>query len=303
MKGIILAGGTGSRLYPITRSCSKQLLPVYDKPMIYYPLSTLMIAGIWEVVIIVSLGEEIKYRSLLGDGSHLGMKITYQTQVNPNGLPEALLLAEREFGNMDDGCCLILGDNLFYGNELKSILQKSIDGIAKKRGALIFGYHVPNPEDFGVLEIKDGVLLSIEEKPAIAKSNYAIPGLYFFDSTAVEKARRCKPSPRGETEIIDVIKAYRNGESTDPYGFDNLHYGILKRGITWTDMGTVDSLMLASQLIQSVQKIQGYQIGCIEEIAYRNEWITRHELLRLAEQHSKTYYGAYLRRISDERIN
>lgn len=295
MKGIILAGGSGSRLYPITRSCSKQLLPVYDKPMIYYALSTLMIAGIWEIVIIVNPHDIDKFSALLGDGSQLGMNIIYRIQEKPNGIPEALKIGKEAFATDPDGYCLILGDNLFYGNELKLMLHESINKISKGiSGACIYGYHVPNPQDFGVVEIKDDQIISIEEKPQQPKSNYAIPGLYFFNNNASKFSDLCIPSERGETEIIDVLKQYHSLELLD--------FTIMKRGMTWTDMGTVDSLLLANQLIHSVQKIHGYQIACIEEIAYRNEWITRHELLKISNVYSKTYYGNYLRRIADERV-
>lgn len=299
MKGIILAGGTGSRLFPITKSTCKQLLPVYDKPMIYYPLSILMIAQIRDVLIIVNPQDLAKFKSLFGDGSDLGMRISYRIQDEPKGLPEAFIIGE-EWCKDPDGVCLILGDNLFYGNDLKEILFDAMNFEFRHGGCCIFGYHVPDPERFGVIEFETpnernnqlfNKIINIEEKPIIPKSNYAITGLYFFDNDVSGYAKEVSESISGETQIVDLIKMYMNT--------NDVHLEILKRGITWTDMGTVDSLLQTSNLIASIQNMQGYQIACIEEIAFRNGWIDYNHLLELADTY-KINYGNYLRRIANE---
>ena len=282
MKGIILAGGSGTRLYPLTKAISKQIMPVYDKPMIYYPLSTLMLAGIKEVLIISTPRDLPMFQELLGDGKSLGMSFSYKVQEVPNGLAQAFVLGA-EFLNGEAGC-LILGDNMFYGQNFSAMLKKA----AKKEvGATVFGYYVKDPTAYGVVEFDDsGKVISLEEKPACPKSNYAVPGLYFYDKTVTEKAKSIKPSPRGEYEITDLNKLYLE-EGT-------LSVELFGRGFAWLDTGNCDSLLEASNFVATIEKRQGYYISCIEEIAWRNGWINDEQLKVLGEQLSKTQYGQYI---------
>ena len=290
MKGIVLAGGTGSRLYPITRSVSKQLLPIYDKPMIYYPLSILMLAGIREVLIICTGRDLDAFRTLLGDGSHLGMEIQYAVQDQPNGIAEAFIIGEEFIGG--DTVCLILGDNIFHGGGIMPGVRKA----AKlTKGAEIFGYPVPNPEAFGVVEFDENHnVISIEEKPKYPKSKYVVPGLYFYDNDVVNIARTIKPSPRGELEITTVNNEYlKRGD---------LRVNLFGRGLAWLDTGTHENLLAAANFVQIVQSRQGVYIACLEEIAYRMKYISREQLLALAEPMLKTDYGQYLKRVAEEEI-
>lgn len=281
MKGIILAGGSGTRLYPITYAISKQIMPIYDKPMIYYPLSVLMMAGINEVLIISTPHDLPNFKSLLGDGANLGCKLSYAVQEVPNGLAQAFVIGEEFIG--DDKVALILGDNIFYGTGLEDLLGSLSD----PEGGVIFAYHVSDPERYGVVEFDDDLnAISIEEKPAKPKSNYAVPGLYFYDNQVVEIAKNLQPSPRGEYEITDVNKEYLKREQ--------LKVGILDRGTAWLDTGTFDSLMQASQFVQVIEQRQGLKIGCIEEIAYKKGFIGDSELRALAEPLLKSGYGEYL---------
>ena len=280
-KGIILAGGRGSRLFPITLSTSKQLLPIYDKPMIYYPLSVLMLAGIREVLIIVNPDDLGSYKNLLGDGSQFGISISYVIQPSADGLAQSFILGESFIGNSN--VCLILGDNIFFGENFSAQLEK---GIARKKGATIFSYHVNNPEEFGVIEFDNDKVLSIEEKPKKPKSNHAVTGLYFYDNDVVQIAKNLKPSARGELEITDVNKAYLDqGE---------LYLEKMNRGFAWLDTGTYDSLIEAGQFIHMIEKRQGLKIACLEEISYTKGWISSDELLKQAEKFKSTSYGAYL---------
>lgn len=290
MKGIVLAGGTGSRLYPITRSVSKQLLPIYDKPMIYYPLSILMLAGIREVLIICTGRDLDAFRTLLGNGSHLGMEIQYAVQDQPNGIAEAFIIGEEFIGG--DTVCLILGDNIFHGGGIMPGVRKA----AKlTKGAEIFGYPVPNPEAFGVVEFDENHnVISIEEKPKYPKSKYVVPGLYFYDNDVVNIARSIKPSPRGELEITTVNNEYlKRGD---------LRVNLFGRGLAWLDTGTHENLLAAANFVQIVQSRQGVYIACLEEIAYRMKYISREQLLALAEPMLKTDYGQYLKRVAEEEI-
>ena len=282
MKGIILAGGSATRLYPLSKAISKQIMPVYDKPMIYYPLSTLMLAGIKEVLIISTPRDLPMFQELLGDGKSLGMSFSYKVQEVPNGLAQAFVLGA-EFLNGEAGC-LILGDNMFYGQNFSSMLKKA----AKKEvGATVFGYYVKDPTAYGVVEFDEsGKVISLEEKPACPKSNYAVPGLYFYDNTVTEKAKSIKPSPRGEYEITDLNKLYLE-EGT-------LSVELFGRGFAWLDTGNCDSLLEASNFVATIEKRQGYYISCIEEIAWRNGWINDEQLKVLGEQLSKTQYGQYI---------
>ena len=290
MKGIILAGGAGTRLYPSTIACSKQILTVYDKPMVYYPMSTLMLAGIREVLII-STPRDIKFfEDLFGDGSQLGMKFEYAVQTAPRGLADAFIVGEKFIGQ--DSVCLALGDNIFYGYNFSERLQSAA---SRKSGATIFGYHVSNPSDFGVVEFdKDGTVLSIEEKPQNPKSNYAVPGLYFYDNNVVEIAKNVKPSARGELEITSVNNEYLKQRK--------LKVELFGRGMAWLDTGSHRSMLDAANFIEAVQTRQGQYIACLEEIAFRNGFIDKDQLLRLAEKLKTTEYGKYLFEVAKERI-
>ena len=284
MKGIVLAGGSGTRLYPLTRSISKQILPVYDKPMIYYPISLLMLAGITDILIISTPRDVPMIQGVLGDGSQLGISLTYKVQPSPDGIAQSFILGEEFIGN--DPVCLILGDNIFYGHELVLGLEKA----AKlQKGACIFAYHVSDPERYGVVEFNQaGQALSIEEKPAQPKSSWAVTGLYFYDNDVVSIAKSLKPSARGELEITDVNKAYLEKKS--------LQVELLGRGVAWLDTGTVDSLLSAAQFVQTLEARQGLKVACIEEIAYFKKYITAEQLLELAGQYGKNNdYGKYLR--------
>ena len=287
MKGIILAGGAGTRLYPSTIACSKQILTVYDKPMIYYPLSTLMLAKIREVLIISTPRDVKVFEELLGDGSQLGMEITYTVQEAPRGLAEAFILGEKFIGN--DHVCLVLGDNIFYGYGFSERLQRAA---SHQDGATIFGYHVSNPKDFGVVDFdSDGNVLSIEEKPQNPKSNYAVPGLYFYDNNVVEIAKNVKPSARGELEITSVNNAYLEQ--------GKLKVELFGRGMAWLDTGTHRAMLDAANFIEAVQTRQGLYVACLEEIAYRNVFIDKAQLLKQADRFQKTEYGQYLYQIAE----
>ena len=284
MKGVILAGGAGSRLYPITNVVIKQILPVYDKPMIYYPLSCLMLAGIQDVLIISTPRDITCFIELFGNGSLLGMHFEYAVQEKPNGLADAFIVGKEFIGN--DDVALVLGDNIFYGQSFTSILMSAVNKIEKDKGAVVFGYYVTKPEAYGVLEFdKENNAIGIEEKPKNPKSHYAIPGLYFYDNSVVEKAASLKPSSRNELEITDLNKMYLK-EGT-------LSVELLGRGMTWFDSGTYDSLLEASNFVSTIQKRQGLHISCIEEIAYNNGWISKEQLLKLASGYSNEY-GRYL---------
>lgn len=288
MKGIILAGGAGTRLYPITKAVSKQLLPIYDKPLIYYPLSVLMLAGIRDVLVISSPRDLPMYRDLLEDGSDFGIRISYAEQKTPRGLAEAFIIGEEFIGN--DEVCLVLGDNFFYGAGLSQILKKA-SGL--KQGALVFGCYVKDPTAFGVVEFdSDGKVLSIEEKPKEPKSNYAVPGLYFYDNRVVDIAKKVKPSARGEVEITSINNVYRESGS--------LNVDLFARGIAWLDTGTCQGLLQAANFVEAIQTRQGFYIACLEEIAFRNGYIDKAALRKRAKALGKTEYGNYLREISGE---
>ena len=290
MKGIILAGGAGTRLYPLTQVTSKQLLTVYDKPMIFYPLSTLMLAGIRDILIISTPEDLPNFERLLGDGKNIGINLSYKVQPSPDGLAQAFILGEEFIGN--DNCAMILGDNIFYGNGFSKILQFAS---VKSSGATVFGYYVDDPERFGVVEFdKNGKAISLEEKPIEPKSNYAVTGLYFYDNKCVEYAKSLKPSARGELEITDLNRIYLDK--------DNLEVCLLGRGFAWLDTGTIDSLMDASNYIMAVEKRQGIKISAIEEIAFRMGFINEEELDKAADGYGKSQYGEYLRKVLRGRI-
>jgi len=290
MKGIILAGGSGTRLYPLTKAISKQILPIYDKPMIYYPLSVLLLANIREILIISTPNDIHLFEDLLGNGSHLGISIQYKVQPSPDGLAQAFLLGEEFIGN--DSCCLVLGDNIFYGYNFSTLL---IEANVIQKGATVFGYYVNDPERYGVAEFDDeGNVLSIEEKPKTPKSNYAVTGLYFYNNTVVEKAKQVKPSTRGELEITDLNKIYLEEKT--------LNVKLLGRGMAWLDTGTHQSMLQASNLVESIEERQGLKVACLEEIAFRKGYITKDQVIELAKPLLKNQYGQYLMKIVNEKF-
>jgi glucose-1-phosphate thymidylyltransferase len=291
MKGIILAGGSGTRLYPITKGVSKQLLPIYDKPMIYYPLSVLMLAGIREVLIISTPKDLPRFEELLGDGSDIGMKLEYVVQPSPDGLAQAFILGEEFIGTSD--VCLVLGDNIFYGQGLIELFSKSVEHVKKENKATVFGYYVNDPYRYGVAEFdRSGNVISLEEKPEIPKSNYAVIGLYFYPNDVIEKAKKVKPSHRGELEITTLNQEYLKEE--------RLMVELMGRGYAWLDTGTHESLLEASQFIQTIEKRQGLKIACLEEIAFDKGYISKAQLLKLAEPLKKNQYGQYMIRRANE---
>lgn len=288
MKGIILAGGSGTRLYPLTKTISKQLLPIYDKPTLYYPLSTLMLAGIRDILIISTPRDLPMIQALLGDGSQVGVRLSYREQPKPEGIAQAFLIGADFVGH--DSVCLILGDNVFYGNDLAPALERSAQ---LKSGAAIFAYHVVDPERYGVVEFdKSGRAISLEEKPENPRSSWAVTGLYFYDSQVVSRAHALKPSPRGELEITDLNLAYLKE--------NQLHVNLMGRGIAWLDSGTYDSLLSASQFVQTLEQRQGLKVACIEEIAYAKKFINTDQFLKLIETYGKSQYGDYLKRVLKE---
>ena len=294
MKGIVLAGGSGTRLYPITKGISKQLIPIYDKPMIYYPVSVLMLAGIKEILIISTPFDLPGFKRLLGDGSSFGVRFEYAEQPSPDGLAQAFIIGEKFIGN--DSVCLVLGDNIFYGAGFSSLLQNSVQMAEKENKATVFGYYVNDPERYGVAEFdKTGKCLSIEEKPEHPKSNYAVVGLYFYPNSVVEIAKNIKPSPRGELEITTVNQCYLKE--------DNLMVQTLQRGFAWLDTGTHDSLAEASTVIECIEKRQGLKVACLEEIAYKKGWITTEKLREEAQPMIKNNYGKYLLQLAEEKSN
>ena len=293
MKGIILAGGAGTRLYPLTMVTSKQLLPVYDKPMIYYPLSTLMLAGIKEILIISTPNDTPRFESLLGDGSQFGVSLSYCIQPSPNGLAQAFILGEEFIG--DDACTMVLGDNIFYGEGFSGLLKDAVDNAIHNGRATVFGYYVNDPERFGVVEFdENGIVLSVEEKPSNPKSNYAITGLYFYPVGVSEKASQVIPSSRGELEITTLNDMYLDNKKLD--------VELLGRGFAWLDTGTMESLLDAADFVRMIEARQGVKISAPEEIAYRNGWISREVLLDSAERYGKSPYGAHLRTVAEGKI-
>ncbi len=293
MKGIILAGGAGTRLYPLTMVTSKQLLPIYDKPMIYYPLSTLMLAGIKDILIISTPDDTPRFEHLLGDGNQFGINLSYKVQPSPDGLAQAFLLGEKFIGS--DTCAMVLGDNIFYGNGFSPLLRKAVAD-ADSGKATVFGYYVQDPERFGVVEFDaEGNVVSVEEKPKQPKSNYAITGLYFYDQRVVELAKQVKPSARGELEITDLNRLYLEG--------GDLKVQLLGRGFAWLDTGTMDSLVDAADFVRMIEKRQGIKISAPEEIAYRNDWISREKLLESASRYGKSPYGEHLKQVAEGKIH
>ncbi len=292
MKGIILAGGSGTRLYPLTKVTSKQLLPIYDKPMIFYPLSTLMLAGIKDILVISTPADTPRFRDLLGDGSQFGISLSYAVQPSPDGLAQAFIIGEDFIGN--EPCAMVLGDNIFYGSYFSRNLSEAVQN-AENGIATIFGYPVPDPHRFGIVEFDSDLnVLSLEEKPAFPKSNYCITGLYFYDNHAAEMAKKVRPSERGELEITDLNKLY--------LGAGKLKVQVLGRGFAWMDTGTMDSLMDAAHFVQTIQNRQGLVISAPEEIAYRKKWISRSELLETAARYGKSPYGDHLSRVATDKI-
>lgn len=292
MKGIVLAGGAGTRLYPLTMVTSKQLLPVYDKPMIYYPISTLMLAGIRDILIISTPEDTPRFQHLLGDGRQFGLSLSYKVQPSPDGLAQAFLLGEEFIG--DDACAMVLGDNIFYGNGFSKLLKAAAQNAENGR-ATVFGYHVEDPERFGIVEFdENGKVISVEEKPANPKSNYAITGLYFYDKDVVEYAKQVTPSARGELEITTLNNIYLKKGRLD--------IKLLGRGFAWLDTGTMDSLVEAAAFVQMVEKRQGIKISALEEIAYKNGWIDKETLLKSAEKYGKSPYGVHLKKVAEDRI-
>ena len=290
MKGIILAGGSGTRLYPLTMVTSKQLLPVYDKPMIYYPLSTLMLAGIRDILIISTPTDLPNFERLLGDGSRYGINLSYEVQPSPDGLAQAFLIGEKFIDG--DSCAMVLGDNIFYGSGLKKHLREAA---ARENGATVFGYYVDDPERFGIVEFdENGKAISLEEKPQNPKSNYCVTGLYFYDNRVVEMAKKVKPSARGELEITDLNKLYLED--------DTLNVVTLGRGYAWLDTGTMDALAEATEFVKVIESRQGIQISAVEEIAYKNGWISKEKLIDSAEKYGKSPYGEHLRKVADGKI-
>lgn len=293
MKGIILAGGSGTRLYPITRGVCKQLLPIYDKPMIYYPLSVLMLSGIREILIISTPVDLPRFRDIFGCGDDLGLRFIYQEQQRPNGLAEAFLIGEDFIGG--DAVCLVLGDNIFFGHGLTALLTKAVRDVTSLGGATVFGYYVNDPERYGIVEFdKEGKVLSVEEKPAHPKSRYAVTGLYFYDNDIVHIAKNIKPSWRGELEITDVNKAYLDKKK--------LRVELMGRGYAWLDTGTHESLLDAGDFIATIEKRQGLKLACIEEIAYKLGYIDKMKLLKAAENHKKNAYGTYLKMVAEQEV-